>query len=307
MKKYGFVYATIFVALFTLLFAGCDLLDGLVGGSGTVKLNLSDAPIDDSNVNGVWITVNEIQYNLNEEWVTMSGFEGPETYNLLELTGENVALLGDLDLPAGQYSQIRFMLDIPEEAGQTQSNPGCYISYEDGSTDALFVPSGGQSGFKATGAFDVPRNGTVEVTADFDVRKAVVATGSGRFILKPTIRLIVNAQAGKITGTITNRDPSTYPDIVVYAYEDGGYDESTEAAEPGTESARFPNAVSSASPDETGTYVIPLLAAQTYDLVVTGANGAAFGAVLGYKANVVVEEKKAASVAIDTGDLATAP
>jgi hypothetical protein len=37
----------------------------------------------------------------------------------------------------------------------------------------------------------VPVNGTVVVTADFDVRKAVVVAGSS-YILKPTIKLIVN-------------------------------------------------------------------------------------------------------------------
>jgi hypothetical protein len=37
----------------------------------------------------------------------------------------------------------------------------------------------------------VPVNGTVVVTADFDVRKAVVLAGSS-YILKPTIKLIVN-------------------------------------------------------------------------------------------------------------------
>jgi hypothetical protein len=37
----------------------------------------------------------------------------------------------------------------------------------------------------------VPVNGTVVVTADFDVRKAVVIANS-RYILEPTIKLIVN-------------------------------------------------------------------------------------------------------------------
>ena len=75
--------------------------------------------------------------------------------------------------------------------GSHKTNPGCYIEFADNSTEPLFVPSGGETGYKAVGQFEVPVNGTVEVTADFDVREAVVVAGS-RYILKPTIKLIVN-------------------------------------------------------------------------------------------------------------------
>ena len=162
-------------------------------GTGILKLYLSDAPIDSENITGVYITINEIQYHLNSQWVTCGEFVGPKTYNLLELTGGNITLLGDFTLPAGNYTQIRFMLDIPEK-GSRPANPGCYIEFTDNSTEPLFVPSGNETGYKAIGQFEVPVNGTVEVTADFDVRKAVVAAGSS-YILKPTIKLIVNGQS----------------------------------------------------------------------------------------------------------------
>jgi hypothetical protein len=43
------------------------------------------------------------------------------------------------------------------------------------------------------------------VTADFDVRKSIVKAGaSGKYILKPTIRLVVDNQAGCIKGDVTN-------------------------------------------------------------------------------------------------------
>ena len=82
------------------------------------------------------------------------------------------------------------MLDIPE-IGPPPTSPGCYIEFAGNTTEPLFVPSGGQTGYKAIGHFEVSVNGTVEVTADFDVRKAVVVAGSS-YILKPTIKLIVN-------------------------------------------------------------------------------------------------------------------
>ncbi len=159
-------------------------------GTGTLKLYLSDAPIDAENVTGVYITINEIQYHLDSQWITCEEFEGPRTYNLLELTAGNSALLGELTLPAGHYTQIRFILDIPEK-GSSRANSGCYVEFADDSTQSLFAPSSGKTGYKAIGYFEVPVNGTVEVTADFDVHKAVVVAGSS-YILKPTIKLIVN-------------------------------------------------------------------------------------------------------------------
>ncbi len=158
--------------------------------TGILKLYLCDAPIDALNVTGVYITIDEIQYHRDGQWITCGEFVGPQTYDLLELTGGNSTLLGELTLPSGNYTQIRFMLDIPE-VGSRPSSPGCYIEFAGNSTEPLFVPSGGQTGYKAIGRFEVPVNGTVEVTADYDVRKAVVVAHSF-YILKPTIKLIVN-------------------------------------------------------------------------------------------------------------------
>ena len=159
-------------------------------GTGILKLYLSDAPLDSENVTAVNITIQEIQYHLDGEWITCGEFVGPKTYDLLKLTGGNITLLGDFTLHAGNYTQIRFMLDIPE-MGQNPATPGCYIEFDGNSTEPLFVPSGGESGYKAVGQFTVPVNGTVEVTADFDVREAVHLAAS-HYILKPTIKLIVN-------------------------------------------------------------------------------------------------------------------
>jgi hypothetical protein len=164
-------------------------LPGQTLETGTLTLYLCDAPLDAENVAGVYITINEIQYHRDDQWTTCEEFVGPQTCNLLELTGGNSLLLGELTLPVGKYTQIRFMLDIPEK-GSRPSSPGCYIEFVDNSTEPLFAPGGGETGYKATGQFEVTANGTVVVTADFDVRKGVVLAGSS-YILKPTIKLTV--------------------------------------------------------------------------------------------------------------------
>lgn len=293
MKK--FVLALVIIlAMLAASGAGC----GEASGTGTLELYLTDAPIDAENVTGVYITINEIQYHINDQWITCEEFEGPKTYNLLELTNGNSTLLGELVLPGGHYNQIRFMLDIPE-MGQNPANPGCYIEFTDNSTQPLFVPSGNTTGYKAVGEFQVPINGTVELTADFDVRKAVHLAAS-HYILCPTIRLVVSNEAGRISGEITNN--SGYADIIVFAYADGTWAD-TEDDEPVYPASRFPNAVNSGKMCDDGHYTIPLLAAGTYDLVVAGYNGAAFGEVLGFISDVVVESDQTTHQDINTDTL----
>ena len=286
------------IILATVAASGLSCGEAPETGTGTLTLYLSDAPIDAENVTGVYITINAIQYHLDDQWITCGEFEGPQTYNLLELTGGNFTLLGDLTLPSGHYNQIRFMLDIPE-MGQNPTNPGCYIEFTDNSPQPLFVPSGNVSGYKAVGGFEVTTNGTVELTADFDVRKAVVVADS-HYILKPTIRLVVNNEAGRISGSIAYN--STYTDIIVFAYVDGTWAD-TEDDEPVYPASRFPNAVNSGKMYEDGHYIIPLLAAGTYDLVAAGYNGADFGEVLGFISDVVVKSNKNTKQDIDTGAL----
>jgi len=271
---------------------------GGASGIGTLALYLSDAPIDAENVTGVYITINEIQYHMDDQWITCEEFEGPKTYNLLELTDGNSTLLGELVLPGGHYNQIRFILEIPE-MGQNPATPGCYIEFSDNSTQPLFVPSGNETGYKAVGEFTVPANGTVQLTADFDVRKAVHLAAS-HYILHPTIRLVLNNEAGRISGVVTNN--STYTDIIVFAYEDGTWTD-TEDDEPVYPASRFPNAVNSGKMCDDGHYTIPLLAAGTYDLAVAGYNGADFGEVLGFISDVVVESNQTAHQNIDTDAL----
>lgn len=232
--------------------------------AGRVVLSLTDSPIDNEDVKGVFITFTRIDFQMDGKWQTFDEFDEPQTINLLELTNGNTVLLGDFNSGAGTYSELRFIIDAPEMNAAPISNPGCYLLFEDDTTQPLFIPGGAQTGFKAKGSFDVPENGTVHVTADFDVRKSVVVAGaSGKYLLKPTIRIIVNDEAGTIQGNITGT--AAFDNVILYAYEHGEYDES-EASEPAEGESRFPNAVSS-SAAANGSFVLPFLAAGNYDIV----------------------------------------
>jgi hypothetical protein len=258
------------------IFAGCQKGNE----KGNIKLFLTDAPIDTDGITGVYISVIDVQYQENgNSFESFEGFEGPQVINLLDFTRGVTHMLGAFEMEPGTYNQLRFMLQ-----------EGSYLEFENGSRQPLVVPSGAQSGFKGKGTFTVPSHGMAEITADFDVRKSVVKAGaSGKYILKPVIRLIDNNQAGKITGTVASRIPQT--GIVVYAYEQDTFTYS-EAGVPDSENTSFPNAVSSDKVDASGKYHIDFLSPMTYDLVVVVKVDGIYNRVLGIIENVLVEKGK---------------
>lgn len=286
MKKLVFLTAAL---VLPFLFVSCSDDDDNATQDGILRLSITDAPIDSHKITAVNITVSEVQYHIKDnEWKSFEEFEGPKEYNLLDLTRGESDMLGQFDLAPGTYTQLRFILDAPEKGQGTPSNPGSSLDFEDGSTQPLFVPSGSNSGYKGTGQFTVPSNGIVSITADFDVRKSVVHAGnSGMYILKPTIRLVVDDQAGSIAGTVTEIPEGN--DIVVYAYEEGTFTE-TESEDPAEEDGvRFPNAISSDMVDEDGYYKLAYLAPGIYDLVIAENIEGEFSSILGIIENIEVE------------------
>lgn len=256
-KKYSGI-AMLFAAL---ALGACESDQDTIG---TISLQLTDAPIDVDNISGVYITFSGVSYKRGDAWFELENFEEPRTVNLLELTNGESLLLGDFEVEAGEYSEIRFDIENDKGNGGTGQNEGTYVAFTDGHTEPLLSPSGASSGYKGKGTFVVPVNEVVSVTADFDVRKSVVQTGSGKYLLKPVIRLVVNDQAGSLEGSLANTEEGA--SYVVYAYEDGTYTEA-EIAEPAEGESRFANAVSSDLVEE-GKYVISFLAPGTYDLYV---------------------------------------
>ncbi len=263
MKTISKLFIPILLAF--VVFA-CSDNDEASNGKGKASISVTDAPIDDTSVKAVWITVIGVEANGPDGWNTVETFETPVKIDLLSYQNGEAYFLTDGEITAGSYSEVRLLLDIQENVdGQTQ-NPGCYIEYNDGTPDKpLFVPSGGQSGYKAKGNFDVPDGGIVALTLDFDVRKAVVATGNdGKYILKPTVRLVANQNAGMIKGDF-DAEANTYSKVVVFAYANGTFKDS-EMDQPTNEEVRFSNAVSSSVITSTDQYTLAFMESGTYDL-----------------------------------------
>lgn len=160
-------------------------------GSGHVDVLLTDAPASEADHLYVDFGRIELVPSEDEEGIRTVTEEAGR-FDVLTLRNGTLADLGDLDLPAGSYAQIRVIVD---EAT---------VQFGD-DTYPVTVPSGAQTGLKI--AIDPPlvveADTTRQVTLDFDATRAVIETppGSGNYLLKPTgIRAV--SDVGSLEGVV---------------------------------------------------------------------------------------------------------
>ena len=189
---------------------------------GRISLGITDAPVDDAAHVVVRFTGVELRHE--DGSVERFTFETPRDIDLLALQGGGVELLiDDAEVPAGRYDQIRLTVD----AGLSDSTS--YIEYHDGTQFPLFIPSGNEAGLRIVNGFVVPAGGLADFTIDFDLRRSVTRPpGLGpNHILRPTLRLVDNAEVGSIAGLVDEMlvfPPDATEDCApaVYVFEGAG-------------------------------------------------------------------------------------
>lgn len=170
--------------------------------SGTLIIRLTDSPGD---YESVFIDLRAVEVHAstgNQEsgWTTLETNAG--VYDLLELTNGVESVIANDTYPSGRISQLRLLLG---------ENNSVVI---DGETYPLTVPSGSQSGLKLQINEDLAEGITYSILLDFDAAKSVVSAGaSNRYILKPVIKTITEAQDGAVKGTVIPMDLG----VAVYA------------------------------------------------------------------------------------------
>jgi hypothetical protein len=251
-----------FMSAFVLI--GCDDSND-DASKGRIEVAITDAPIDDENVTALYLSIAGVELKTGEEeWTKLGEFDEPVVINLLDYQNGEVFFLTEESIDAGEYSEIRLILNMPEGQGATKANAGTYLEYADGTFQPLFVPSGATSGYKAKGEFTVPAGGVTGLTIDFDVRKSVVKAGnSGKYILKPVLRLLENNNVAMIKGNVISLEE--YATVKVFAYKNDTFTED-EITEPASDDVDFPNAVTSANVDESGNYTLAFMEPGTYDI-----------------------------------------
>ncbi len=179
MKRHIFAAITLCtVILFSAtIITGCDGF-GAGENGGTVQVLLTDAPID--NIAEANVTIERVEL-VGEAGVVVL-MEEDVTYDLLELQNGVTAELAEGDVPAGEYHQIRLI--VQEEA---------VVVFDDGSDSTLKIPSGAQTGVKLNlpGGFEIGE-GAEEATVvlDFDASESFVQAGaSGKYIFKPVVKV----------------------------------------------------------------------------------------------------------------------
>jgi hypothetical protein len=179
---------------------------------GKLSLSITDAPVDGATAVIVTILGIELQ-PANGDRISVV-YDAPRQIDLLALQGGlSEPLLDGLSVPAGPYAWLRLMVGASSGGEST-------ITLLDGTMHPLIMPSGEETGLKLVGGVSVPAGGEADFTVDFDLRQSVhdPVAANQPFILRPTLRLVDNSQAGAIAGSI---DAALMPagcSAGVYAY-----------------------------------------------------------------------------------------
>ena len=162
-----------------------------------VQLKLVDAPGDYQQVN---VEIIDVLYNSTEDdegWksITEEGFK-PIIVDLTDLVAGNELILSDVIIPSGMLQQIRLVLG---------NNNTLVIEGEPNPID-LDTPSGQQSGLKLKINTELEPGYSYTFILDWDVQKSVVKAGnSGKYNLKPVIRVNAEVNSGSIKGKVVGK------------------------------------------------------------------------------------------------------
>tara|TARA_R110002051_G_scaffold24092_1_gene60234 strand:+ start:2822 stop:3769 length:948 start_codon:yes stop_codon:yes gene_type:complete len=239
---------------------------GMDAESYDTTFKVTDAPIDNANVEAVVVTIT----NVKVDGKALEGFTAT-TVNLAALVNGKTETLGNLDLKAGSYSNIEFELDFEKDVNGNA--PGCYVEMADGTKDALVASS---NKIAIQDKFEVLAKSANEVVIDFDLRKTIkedenTLTSDFNFVtmseLSAGIRVVNEELSGKISGT-ANDSNNTSDKIIVYAYEKGKFNADAETKGSGASKVTFANAVTSSEASGlSGSYNLSFLKEGEYELV----------------------------------------
>ena len=188
---------------------GCKDSDlvGLNGGTGTLTVQLTDAPFPFSEVSSVNVFIVRVDAKAaepSESEAADSGGGGWTTIatpnaliNLLSLGGGKTTTLGAATLTTGTYRGFRIVID------PSKSN----VTLKSGTPVDVKWPSAAQSGIKVL--LDKPIEvipGGLIVLADFDVGRSFHMRGNSisqnGLIFNPVIRAIVADVSGSVSGSV---------------------------------------------------------------------------------------------------------
>jgi hypothetical protein len=206
-RKHG-IAGFVALGLATAMLAGCGGSgDGGKAKTGTLKLGITDAPVDYAQSVVVQFSGVELKPTSGEAFSI--DFTPAKSFDLLTLTGTDRAMLLDgVEIPAGDYEWVRLKVNADPNVGGDS-----YLVLEEGGGQCeMRIPSGDQNGLKVINGFTVAAGAITDFTIDFDLRKSLVeppgqqttvdTCGNQAYFLKPVLRMVNNLQVGSISGTV---------------------------------------------------------------------------------------------------------
>jgi hypothetical protein len=223
--------------------------------TGTLRLSLTDAPA--CGYDKVFVTVEKVRVHQSGSagdsdpgWSEVALKES-QRIDLLTLTNGTLLPLGQTELPAGTYTQMRLVLGSTPPPGSPAGMLANAIKPTGGNETALTTPSGQQSGLKMNVNLDVPAGQVVDFAIDFDACKSIVKAGnSGKYLLKPVLAVIplLSSAGQRVVGFV---DPLLANAGTTVSAQSGGLP------------------VRATPPDATGRFTLYPVPAGQYDLVIT--------------------------------------
>ena len=238
---------------------------GGIGGSGKVRMALTDAP--SCGYDAVNVTIEKLR--VHEHTDANSGDTGwsdivlspPKRVDLLTLQNGVLEPLGETAVTAGHYAQIRMVL-----AENSKAAPLTNSVIPTGLAEVpLDTASGSHSGIKVKLDATVEPDQTVDVVLDFDACRSVVKAGnSGKYKLKPVVTAMPVGPGGQ--GVVGYVDSALAMDSTQVSVQANGVP------------------VKATAPDPSGQFTLYPVPAGSYDLVIS-AQGRVTAVVRGVPVN----------------------
>ncbi len=174
-----------------LVVMGCSSNNstGPNSAQGELRMTLIDSP---GSFDHVYIQVDRVDVHKagadsSSGWITVNST--PRMFDLLALTNGANALLGDVVLDSGQYTQIRLAI------GDSSNVVVAGVPYP------LNVSSA--TGLKLNHEFNIVGGQLYLLTLDFNAESSIIVTGLNQYKLVPVIRVVATSVSGSISGTIS--------------------------------------------------------------------------------------------------------
>lgn len=269
-------YAILGIASLALTITSCKKDSSNNGGTtekSNTQISMTDAPIDNAEIKGVFVTVTEIKI----DGETYSGFTGKKTFDIMAMQNGNTETIFNGDLENKTYNQIELVIDAQTDA--QGNSPGSYILTSSNVKKEIKANNpDNKIRLMINNATTVASNSSNNYVVDFDLRKSVrqETNGDYRFAstteLNNAVRFVKRDQSGVVKGKVDQSTFNNYDKVVAYIYVKGTFNKAIEGQPQGSDKILFRNATSSSVVSSSDNFGFYFLNQGMYELHLVGYN-----------------------------------